>query len=108
MILEYGKQPPPFAISFYCITSSFSPSPNSLPLLSESLHKKHKEAVELSTTINTIKRRMDQLCHFLDEKRCGEEGRVVVRSEGGEEVLEEEDYQAITELKQVSGEGMVR
>ena len=25
----------------------------------------------------------------------------MVRSEGGEEVLEEEDYQAITELKQV-------
>ena len=43
------------------------------------------------------------MCHYLDEKGCGsEEGDgVVVRSEGGEEVMGEEEYQALSELKQV-------
>ena len=35
------------------VSSSLSPS--------ESLHKKRKEALELSTAINTIKRRIDQV-----------------------------------------------
>lgn len=121
-----------------------SPSP------SDSLHKKRKEALELSTAINSIKKRIDQVscstspdmvdhgqihcncsavvsstallglvphlgchwhdpalswqvCHYLDEKGCGSEegGGVVVRSEGGEEVMGEEEYQVLSELKQV-------
>ena len=43
------------------------------------------------------------MCHYLDEKGCGSEESVgvVVRSEGGEEVMGEEEYQALSELKQV-------
>ena len=95
--------------------------------LTETLHKKKREAMQLSSSINDIKRKIDEVCvctcllnvllstlksfgcaygwqvrNYLESCRREHDQRGgPLTTDGGEVIMEEPEYHAITELKQV-------
>lgn len=65
----------------------------------ETLNQKKKDAHELSTSINSLKRKIDEARDFLNAKDLERSEEGPITTESGEPIVDEKEFKALTELK---------